>query len=143
MLCYFCGKSSIGHRPIIQCDFCNESWHLDCLDPPLANPPARTLEGKKIHDWMCPLHIDHELRQIDVGMLAPRRKVHLRRPKQARIVEPALSRGFRNNGVVDIAEDESEDSGSEFFDDETAEEGVVYRMPASGIKLDFIDKIKK
>ncbi|KAI7516573.1 hypothetical protein KC319_g23027, partial [Hortaea werneckii] len=75
-------------------------------------------------------------------MLAPRRKVHLRRPKQAKIVEPALSRGFRNNGVVDIAEDESEDSGSEFFDDETAEEGVVYRMPASGIKLDFIDKIK-
>ncbi|KAI7277682.1 hypothetical protein KC345_g6458 [Hortaea werneckii] len=142
VLCYFCGKSSIGHRPIIQCDFCNESWHLDCLDPPLANPPARTLEGKKIHDWMCPLHIDHELRQIDVGMLAPRRKVHLRRPKQAKIVEPALSRGFRNNGVVDIAEDESEDSGSEFFDDETAEEGVVYRMPASGIKLDFIDKIK-
>ncbi|KAI6791452.1 hypothetical protein KC332_g17675, partial [Hortaea werneckii] len=142
VLCYFCGKSSIGHRPIIQCDFCNESWHLDCLDPPLANPPARTIEGKKIHDWMCPLHIDHELRQIDVGMLAPRRKVHLRRPKQAKIVEPALSRGFRNNGVVDIAEDESEDSGSEFFDDETAEEGVVYRMPASGIKLDFIDKIK-
>lgn len=143
VLCYGCSGSSLGHRPIIQCDYCNESWHLDCLDPPLANPPARTLEGKKIHDWMCPLHIDHELRHIDVSMLAPRRKVHLRRPKNARVVESALTRGFRNTGIIDVAEDESDDSDSEFYDEYTPQGGVVYRMPASGIKLDFIDKIKR
>lgn len=142
-MCYHCNKSSQGRRPIIKCDFCSDYWHLDCLDPPLSNPPARTLEGKKIYDWMCPLHVDHELRHIDVSKIAPRRKVHVRRPRNPKIVETALNRGLRNNGIVDVLDDESDDSDSEFYDEETAQEGVVYRMPASGIKLDFIDKVKK
>ncbi|KAK5124500.1 hypothetical protein LTR85_001717 [Meristemomyces frigidus] len=142
ILCYSCHKSSQGQRAIIRCDFCGDYWHLDCLDPPLANPPARTLEGKKIYDWMCPLHIDHELRNIDISMLPPRRTVHVRRPKNPKFVDTALNRGLRNNGIVDVVDDDSDDSDSEFYDEETAIEGVVYRMPASGIKLDFIDKIK-
>ncbi|KAK5137194.1 hypothetical protein LTR08_000699 [Meristemomyces frigidus] len=142
ILCYYCGRSSHGQRAIIKCDYCAENWHLDCLDPPLANPPARTLEGKKVHDWMCPLHTDHELRQIDIRMLAPRRKVHVRRPRNPKIVETSLKRGLRNNGIIDVYEDASDDSDSEFYDEETAEERVVHRMPATGIKLDFIDKVK-
>ncbi|TKA72898.1 hypothetical protein B0A55_05346 [Friedmanniomyces simplex] len=130
VLCYHCGS---------------ESWHLDCLDPPLANPPARSWDGKKIHDWMCPLHADQELRKVDASLLAPRRKVHVRRPRNPKIVDAALTRGFQNNGVIDVLDEESDDSDTEFFDEEMPDEGdgpVIHRVPAKGIKLDFIDKIK-
>ena len=147
LLCYSCGKSSQGSRLIIQCDYCGENWHLDCLDPPLANPPARNLEGKKVHDWMCPLHSDHELRKVDTSLLNRRgigRKVHLRKPKNAKVAETSLRRGFRNNGVIEVVEDESDDTDSEFYDEEDSQdESMVYKLPASGIKLDFIDKVKK
>ena len=34
-LCYVCMKSSrVG--PLVQCDFCPCNFHMDCLDPPLA-----------------------------------------------------------------------------------------------------------
>jgi hypothetical protein len=142
MLCYSCGKSSGGVRPIIACDFCGEYWHLDCLDPPRANPPARNQDGQKVHDWMCPLHADHELRQVDTSQLAAKRKVHIRKPRNAKVVETSMRRGFRNNGIIDIVnDDESDESGDEFYEEEQVE-GVVYRLPASGIKLDFIDKVK-
>ena len=147
LLCYSCGKSSQGTRLVIQCDYCGENWHLDCLDPPLANPPARNLEGKKVHDWMCPLHSDHELRKVDTSLLNRRgigRKVHLRKPKNAKVAETSLRRGFRNNGVIEVVEDESDDTDSEFYDEEDSQdESMVYKLPASGIKLDFIDKVKK
>ncbi|KAK0873885.1 hypothetical protein LTR87_011815 [Friedmanniomyces endolithicus] len=148
VLCYHCSKSSQGQppRPIIQCDYCNESWHLDCLDPPMANPPARNWEGKKIHDWMCPLHADQELRKVDASLLVPRRKVHVRRPRNPKIVDAALARGFQNNGVIDVQDEESgDDSDAEFYEEESPDEPnepVIHRMPARGIKLDFIDRIK-
>lgn len=146
ILCYSCGKTSNNNRAIIQCDYCSENWHLDCLDPPLANPPARGYDGKKLHDWMCPLHADHELRRVDARLLDPRRlgrTVHVRKPRNAKVVDTALSRGFRNNGIIEIQDDDSDDSESEFYDEETPDEATVFRMPASGIKLDFIDKVKK
>ncbi|KAK5114509.1 hypothetical protein LTR62_002444 [Meristemomyces frigidus] len=144
VLCRHCSRSSMGHpaRPIIQCDYCGENWHLDCLDPPLANPPARSWDGKKIHDWMCPLHADHELRRVDASMIMPRRKLHVRRPRNAKVLDISMNRGFQNNGMIDVMEDDSDDTDSEFFAEEAQEEGVVYRMPARGIKLDFIDKLK-
>ena len=143
ILCYSCGKSSEGTRQIITCDVCSEAWHLDCLDPPLANPPARNLEGKKVHGWTCPLHIDHELRKINVSMLNPPRigrTIHLRKPRNAKVMSASQGRGYRNNGIIEVSDDDS-DSHSEFEDNE--EEGVVHRLPASGIKLDFIDKVKR
>ncbi len=147
ILCFSCGKSSSGTRMIIPCDFCGEHWHLDCLDPPRTNAPARNQDGQKVHDWMCPLHADHELRNVDTSLLNPRnvaRKVHIRKPRNAKVVDTSLTRGFRNNGVVDVViDDESDDSESEFYDDEAANQGVVSRLPASGIKLDFIDKVKR
>ena len=96
---------------------------------------------------MCPLHADHELRKVDTSLLNPRtagRRVHIRKPRNARVVETSLRRGFHNNGIVDVInDDESDDSESDFYDEGTQGEGVVYRLPASGIKLDFIDKIKR
>jgi hypothetical protein len=142
VLCYSCGKSSLDGRQIIQCDYCVHSWHLDCLDPPLSNPPARTIDNKKLYDWMCPLHVDHELRKVDVSLLVPRRKVHLRRRKDGKVMDTHLNRGFVNTGIIDVANDESDDSESEFYENENEDEGVVYKLPSKSIKLDFIDKVK-
>ncbi len=112
----------------------------------MANPPARNWEGKKIHDWMCPLHADQELRKVDASLLVPRRKVHVRRPRNPKIVDAALARGFQNNGVIDVQDEESgDDSDAEFYEEESPDEPnepVIHRMPARGIKLDFIDRIK-
>ena len=75
ILCFRCGLSALSHhntpvqpkRPrkasqkpanaegwksIVSCDYCDLSWHLDCLDPPLDSMP---LFGIK---WMCPNHAD-------------------------------------------------------------------------------------
>lgn len=75
ILCFRCGLSALPHhntpvqqkrprkasqRPanaegwksIVSCDYCDLSWHLDCLDPPLDCMP---LLGIK---WMCPNHAD-------------------------------------------------------------------------------------
>lgn len=96
---------------------------------------------------MCPLHADHELRKVDTSLLDPRnvaRRVHIRRPRNAKVIETSLNRGSRNNGVIDVVEDDSDDTDSEFFEEEAShDESIIYRLPASGIKLDFIDKVKR
>ncbi|CAG9862625.1 unnamed protein product [Phyllotreta striolata] len=48
--CRECRKSC-RVAPLIACDFCESFYHLDCLDPPLTNPPSGM--------WMCPLHVEH------------------------------------------------------------------------------------
>jgi hypothetical protein len=142
--CYKCRQSSQSttgpKRPIVTCDYCGQHWHLDCMDPPLANPPALNQNGRKAHDWMCPLHADHELRHVPMGQL--NRSIHIRKPKAAKVHGTALARGHRNNGIIDIDEDDSDEESDEFFDMEQ-ESGVVYKLPSSGIKLDFIDKVKR
>ncbi|KAG5874587.1 hypothetical protein JTB14_001224 [Gonioctena quinquepunctata] len=50
--CSECRKSC-RVAPLISCDFCELFYHLDCLDPPLTNPPS----GR----WMCPQHVEHVL----------------------------------------------------------------------------------
>ncbi|KAI4761816.1 hypothetical protein E4T52_06015 [Aureobasidium sp. EXF-3400] len=145
ILCYNCSLSSLGRREIITCDQCSAHWHLDCLDPPLANAPYRDHTGRKIRDWLCPLHADHVLRQMEVPRLADRqfqreRRVNMRRPRSAKVVDTALSRGFINDGVIEIANDSSEDE-SEFEEIEVA--STVYRLPEKGIKLDFIDRVRR
>jgi len=48
-VCYVCVRSSrVG--PLIQCDFCPCLFHMDCLDPPLAELPSDV--------WMCPNHVE-------------------------------------------------------------------------------------
>lgn len=90
---------------------------------------------------MCPLHIDQELRKVDTALLN-RRKIHIRKPKVPRVVETALPRGHRNNGIIEIIEDDTDTSESEFVDEEE-DNGTVYKLPVKGIKLDFIDKVKE
>lgn len=96
---------------------------------------------------MCPLHADHDLRHLDpieqngVKHNGIGRTHRVRRPKVVKLVEPALRRGFQNNGLIEVA---SEASDSELdFEDEEMPDGTVYKLPAIGIKLDFIDKVKR
>lgn len=90
----------------------------------MANPPrAKTT-------WKCPAHIDLDIVNRTC-MTGQARKI--RRVKNAKITVPALQRGIRNNGDIELEDESSEDD-----DDST-----IYRLPAMGIKLDFIDRVKR
>lgn len=143
IVCYRCGLTANG-RDIIPCDYCPARWHLDCLDPPLAVAPRRRGGDKPNASWRCPLHVEHDLARIgrsdlaapgEMGRFLPR----LRRPKHAIPLDAALPRGFRNNGVIDVdmmKEDEIKIHEVEMH-------GHVYKIPEHGIRLDFIDRVKK
>ena len=64
----------------------------------------------------------------------------IRRPKHPRTVDIALRRGFKNNGNIEIENDPTDD---EEFGIEREELGMTYRLPEKGIKLDFIDKVRR
>lgn len=160
ILCFRCSGSSLGrnqlnadigalrgqaYREMIQCDHCNLSWHLDCLDPPLAVPPKKSKNNRAKATWMCPNHVEFELNNIDPNVNASNktsptkgRKYKVRRPKVVSIVDIALRRGFKNNGLIEI---ENESSDEENF--MTKPSGQILRVPETGIKLDFIDRIKR
>lgn len=95
---------------------------------------------------MCPLHVDHDLRNLDplerngVRYEGLGRTHRVRRPKHPSIVIPALRRGFKNNGLIEIASES--DDGSE-TEEEEAPDGTIYKLSTEGIKLDFIDKVKR
>ena len=150
VLCFRCGGSSLDKREIVPCDYCNLSWHLDCLDPPLAVSPVKRNNGRK-NTWMCPNHVDHELTHLGQKaqmLVQSSKKSHakagrafkIRRPKNATIVDIGLRRGFKNNGLVEIENDPSDD-GSDY--EEKQNVGKVYRVTESGLKLDFIDRVKR
>ena len=134
ILCFACGKSALEHREIISCDYCNLKWHLDCLSPPLANRPFRDLQHRQKHSWMCPAHVEQEMRTIGYGG----RMHKVRRPKNAKVVDTALRRGLRNNGIIEIENDPSD--AEDFVG---MEDSVIYRLSEQGIKLDFLDRIKR
>lgn len=145
------GKGGFATREIIGCDFCACSWHLDCLDPPLASAPNRkSTNGKPRHTWMCPAHVDEELLYLDPSLKPANtaakliqpptsRSYRVRRPKHPKIIDIGLRRGFRNNGFIEI---ENESSGEE---DEIYKElsSARVRAPERGFKLDFIDRINR
>ena len=139
ILCYACGKSSLDKRDIIPCDYCTQSWHLDCLDPPLANPPAIGENNQRLRAWRCPLHVEHDIRRINANA-SDKRRIRARRPKNAKVIDTALIRGHRNNGIIEVADDDSDGTDSEFYGPDDT--GVVCKLPTKGLKLDFIDKIK-
>lgn len=89
---------------------------------------------------MCPLHADQELRRVDTALLN-RRKIHVRKPKNPIIRDTYLSRGHQNNGIIEVMEDDTDSSDSEFYEND--DNGTVYKLPEHGIKLDFIDKVKE
>ena len=49
VLCYVCGRSARA-GPLVSCDYCPLSFHLDCLDPPMSEIPRDV--------WMCPNHVE-------------------------------------------------------------------------------------
>ncbi|KAI9641532.1 hypothetical protein NHQ30_010344 [Ciborinia camelliae] len=135
ILCHNCHLSaSQPSRAIIPCSYCSLSWHLDCLDPPLAKepPPGRS--------WRCPAHVDDLLEKVP-GSLGPAHR--FRKIKGASLIKPVLARGVRNNGHIEIENtaSEDEDQGSGFY--EQREYGHVYKLPEEGIKLDFISRIHR
>jgi hypothetical protein len=164
ILCTQCGVSSGQKRQMLKCDFCPAHWHLDCLDPPLANPPNISLEASTRDAWRCPRHIEHDLRS---GLLVPKdlnepdddvemadaasvaqvpRKI--RKLKNPEVVEPTFSRGMRNNGLIEIIndpEDDTDGEGNYLFhpDDPRDPNSRVYRIPERGVVLDFLSKVKR
>ncbi|KAL2256652.1 hypothetical protein VTK26DRAFT_1352 [Humicola hyalothermophila] len=129
-ICHGCQKGSEGTRPIIPCSVCSVFWHLDCLDPPMAVPPI-------LRTWKCPLHIDDLLASVP-GTLAPAHR--FRKIKGAPVVKPAFSRGYVNNGYVEIELDDlGGDSGWKDF----STYGKIVRLPEKGIKLDFISRARE
>ncbi|KAI4202966.1 MAG: hypothetical protein LQ350_002183 [Teloschistes chrysophthalmus] len=128
ILCYKCNQSAMGRREIVDCDFCNLHWHLDCVDPPLASAPKRFGKGT----WKCPNHIDSE---VALPRSASGRKYKVRRPRDPRVVEPAIQRGIKNNGHIEVEDEISEE--------EDQPPGTIFRLSAKAIQLDFIAKIKQ
>ena len=140
--CYRCGKGTNG-RDIIPCSYCPARWHLDCCDPPLAIPTRRRAGDKPGATWRCPLHIDQDLnnigKQIDAEPGALGRVARPRKPKTAKPLDVDLPRGFRNNGIIEVELSKDEVTAIKEVD----LQGQVYRIPEQGVKLDFIDRVKR
>jgi hypothetical protein len=76
----------------------------------------------------------------------PARKIRVR--KQSEYVEPTFSRGMRNNGLIDIANDSDDDTdgeGNYVFgpDDPKDLNSKIFRVPEKGVILDFVSKVKR
>lgn len=101
----------------------------------MANPPVKDpATNRAKYNWMCPAHVDQEL--FTFGHSGRPHKV--RRPKNAKVVDTSLRRGFKNHGVIEIENDLSDSECG--FDDDC---NVVYRVTESSVRLDFIDRVKK
>ncbi|OHW93597.1 PHD-finger domain-containing protein [Colletotrichum incanum] len=131
VLCHNCQRPAADNRAILPCSQCGLYWHLDCLDPPLAIPPV-------LRTWRCPMHVDDLLAELP-KQLAPAHR--FRKIKGAPAITPAFSRGMKNNGVIEIEEEESEEEETGWNDVKTF--GRVYKLPAKGVVLDFISQLRK
>ncbi len=131
VLCHACEKSTAENRAIIPCSICGLYWHLDCLDPPLANPPV-------LRTWKCPAHID-DLLSLIPGALGPAHRY--RKIKGAAPIDPAFSRGNPNNGFVDVAFDDEEDAARDWSGwADVQNYGRVVKLSSSGIEMDFLSR---
>ncbi|KAM4054729.1 PHD-finger domain-containing protein [Hirsutella rhossiliensis] len=131
VLCHACQKPATEIRAIIPCSACPFHWHIDCLDPPLAMPPV-------LKTWRCPAHIDDVL--IEVPGLAPAHR--FRRLKGTQTIAPAISRGLKNNGHIEIDwTDEPVQTDRSGWPDPSSF-GRSYKLPARGVVLDFIEQLR-
>ena len=98
---------------------------------------------------MCPNHVEGVLANLQTNaqstaskkaLPATGRTYKVRRPKNASIVDIGLRRGFKNNGLIEI---ENELSDDESENEKSHPPGVIYRVPEKGLKLDFIDRVKR
>lgn len=89
------------------------------------------------------MHAEHDLANAGRTGAAPGdlgRVPRLRKPKGGILYDVNMTRGFRNNGIVEI-ELEKEEAEAEIRELEM--QGKVYRIPERGVKLDFIDRVKR
>jgi hypothetical protein len=63
----------------------------------------------------------------------------LRRPRNAIPYNVGLTRGYKNNGIIDIELINDEEPHIEEVD----RMGTMVRLPEKGIRLDFIDRVKR
>ena len=66
------------------------------------------------------------------------RVIKVRRPKHPRIIDTALRRGHRNNGLIEIENDLTEEE-----EEDQPQSYTVPRISELQIKLDFIDRAKR
>ncbi|QSL65838.1 hypothetical protein MERGE_000116 [Pneumocystis wakefieldiae] len=126
ILCYKCSENAMNGKAIVSCDHCSLHWHIDCVDPPMSGIPASSRK------WMCPNHAYHVTPKI-------------RQPKKSKILDVCLKRGFKNNGNIEIDntdEELLEKKKKYSFDDAYIINNIRYRLPESGVKLDFLDKVR-
>ena len=100
----------------------------------MAHPPH-------LKTWRCPVHLDELLQGVPA--LAPAHRY--RKVKGAPAISPALTRGLKNNGHIEL------DWAEETDDDEVEEPnrsgwmdpnsfGRVYKLPVKSVILDFIEQ---
>ncbi|GAA5995248.1 hypothetical protein JCM5350_002799 [Sporobolomyces pararoseus] len=121
IICYNCSQAANPHihRRIISCDFCDQHWHLDCLNPPMTGMPPPTRK------WMCPVHSEHVL---------PKKRV----PRQTTVVN-IEERGISNNGDI-IVQPPPERPPPEEYEEMTVNR-IRYQVPEQNIILDFWGKV--
>jgi hypothetical protein len=135
VLCHDCQKPATEIRAIIPCSLCPLYWHIDCLDPPLAVPPV-------LKTWRCPAHVDDVL--IEAPGLAPAHR--FRRIKGGQTITPALPRGTKNNGHIEIDWTDEPDAQDEVVSagwPDPQSFGRTYKLPAQAIVLDFIEQLRR
>ncbi|KAK0389472.1 hypothetical protein NLU13_3047 [Sarocladium strictum] len=130
ILCHNCQKGDGTPQELMPCSCCPLWWHLHCLDPPAAYPPNRKT-------WQCPAH------SADVAAeahpLAPAHR--FRKLKGAQVITPALGRGLKNNGQIELDwGDEPEPSHTGWPDPRSF--GRTYKLPVNGVILDFIEQMR-
>lgn len=121
IICYNCDEaaSATKHRRIVSCDFCDQHWHLDCLDPPMSGMPPPTRK------WMCPLHADP---------LVPRRR------QTKSITTQMVDRPYRpNNGDIIILPHQEARAGGQV--EEMTVNRVRYQLPEQTVVLDFWNRV--
>lgn len=145
ILCHRCKQSALNGVQMLSCEHCSLFFHVDCV-----NPPATSVYGR----WKCPNHVDQATKLP-------------RRPKKMKMEDPALRRGFKNNGNIEILNSEDEPPAAffkevpKFFVESRdtpqgvaaklpvrtrktfEQDGILYRLPEDAIKLDFIDTVRK
>lgn len=131
-LCHGCQKgASSTSRMMMLCSACPLYWHLDCIETPMAHPA----NPKK---WICPAHVDHFYNPDNVPLGRRFRKV-----RGSQVVKPVYSRGYKNNGMIEVDDTEEVENENASGWNDMRLYGRVLRLPARGIKLDFIEQLRK
>ena len=91
ILCHNCQKGDSSPQELVPCSTCPLWWHLHCLETPAAHMPNRKT-------WQCPAHVADVT--AEGHPLAPAHR--FRKLKNAQVITPALGRGLKNNGQIEL-----------------------------------------